>query len=176
MNSLILVKKINILKKLEKNNYLNIAPINLKIFKLKPQQYKYDLFNFNFITRANYNILVIQKSIINYNKLLFKIELTPFVLHFLKLNNILYSNYDLSMVYSLAFRRNAASINYRFRNKNYILRAAFRAGNYKLSRKIASIDIILKKYLELYLHSSISLTFERYLISFRKKNNIFLKF
>lgn len=51
----------------------------------------------------------------------------------------------------------------------------FKAGNAKLIKKISVIDLILKKYIESYLDSKVSLNFSRYCISFFSRRNIYLR-
>lgn len=189
MYSLNFIKKINNLKTITKVNYndnnlinydTNITYINLfdtKYFFKKNILYinnysdKISL-NFNYDKQ---NLTMFINLILNFLYLSDKMELSIYVKHNQNMNNILYSNYDISMIYNIAIKNQNIFNNNKTITLSQIIRKPFRANSLNLFKKISIIDLLLKKYLESYLQDKISINFEKYGISFYKKRSMYLK-
>nr|YP_740775.1 Ymf64 [Tetrahymena paravorax]ABI51684.1 Ymf64 [Tetrahymena paravorax] len=189
MYSLNFIKKINNLKTITKVNYNDNNLINydtdityINLFDTK-YFFKKNILNINNYSdkislNFNYdkqNLTMFINLILNFLYLSDKMELSIYVKHNQNMNNILYSNYDISMIYNIAIKNQNIFNNNKTITLSQITRKPFRANSLNLFKKISIIDLLLKKYLESYLQDKISINFEKYGISFYKKRSMYLK-
>lgn len=82
------------------------------------------------------------------------------------------------MLYNLTFNKlNEQNIIFskKISNKVINIRTQFKASNIKILKKSSMLDIILKKYIETYLDSKVSINFDKYNINFFKRKNMYVK-
>jgi hypothetical protein len=82
------------------------------------------------------------------------------------------------MLYNLTFNKlNEQNIIFskKISNKVINIRTQFKASNIKILKKTSMLDIILKKYIETYLDSKVSINFDKYNINFFKRKNMYVK-
>nr|NP_049582.1 orf328 [Tetrahymena pyriformis]AAD41927.1 orf328 [Tetrahymena pyriformis] len=188
MKLLSLIKKINLIKKID-----NISSINFNFENLN-YKYKNNFIKKEFINKNNIRALTINKMIFNIKKNLnnhnlnieFKksMSVMPFIdnsgLKFFKnmANYKIYTNYNIGMLYNLTFKKineNKYLFSKKNTNKTLNIRNQFRATNFKLLKKTSIIDLILKKYIESYVNEKISMNFDKYNINFFRRRVLYVK-
>lgn len=88
----------------------------------------------------------------------------------------LYTNYDLSMLYSLSLINSDVESVFDLDDSSIInIRKPFKASNSTLIRRTGLIDAILKKYIEKTLDTKVSINFDKYNLCFLRKKSIFLR-
>lgn len=188
MKLLSLIKKINLIKKID-----NISSINFDFENLN-YNYKNNFISKEFINNKNIKLLAINNTNFNLKKYLtnhnfnikFKKTLNtlPLIdnsgLRFFKnmANYKIYSNYNINMLYNLTFKKineNKHIFSKKNTNKTLNIRNQFRATNYKLLKKTSIIDLILKKYIESYMNEKVSINFDKYNINFFRRRVLYVK-
>nr|YP_740730.1 Ymf64 [Tetrahymena malaccensis]ABI51639.1 Ymf64 [Tetrahymena malaccensis] len=190
MKLLILLKKINVIKKIENINSENFDNQNYRYniqYTLQPIDFiNYKHINF-LLNKTNIIFLIslFNHSNINFNKLFYiflysleKVDIDS--LNFFKnmLFNKFYSNYNVTLFYSIAtkeIKKNKEEFFKNNTNKTLLIRNTFKTTNLRLLRKISIIDLILKKYLESQLDDKISINFDKYNLKFMRKKKLYVK-
>lgn len=180
MNLIANLYKLKLIYKLNKNNSFNkINTINLMgnpdLISIK---------NINIIFLKN-NIMILNNSYKAYN-----FNFKNLILNYISIHSELliltqyrdflfkkiYSNYDLSMLYSLSMINDDTESIFDLNSNSIInIRKPYKSSNSILLKKTSLIDSILKKYIESSLDSNVSINFDKYSISFVKKKSIFLR-
>lgn len=191
MEVLIYIKKLDTIKKLDNisSNQIDTTRSMLRYINTIPYKEFIDLKKSYLIFYKNYNITYNLSRIMykSYSANIFLqsyiniiIVSDTYILEFYKnyINSKVYSNYNISILYNFSIkdlaRINCWKVSSDSYNISNILKP-FKAGNAKLIKKISVIDLILKKYIESYLDSKVSLNFSRYCISFFSRRNIYLR-
>lgn len=190
MKLLILLKKINTLKKIDNLNsenfgaqtYLENIKLNLKPYKfISYKHVNFYLTKYNIIYTQhyyNFNKIIINKLFYIFLNSLDKVDI--YSLNFFKnmIFNKTYSNYSVTLFYSIAakeIKKNKEEFLRSNKNKTLLIRNIFKTTNLKLLKKISIIDLILKKYLESQLEDKISINFDKYNLKFMRKKKLYVR-